>query len=236
MDKTEAGAAPSTVSTASQPGVRGRGRPRKDNPRTRKVEAVVKDAFGNPVPTTGRPGRPVKRAALRPDQAIGRNGEILTRNRVSGDGYRNEFDIPEDARDPDYDLYWARSTTHGKPDPANINELYENGWRPASPKNYRRVMPDMASRETIERDGLILMERPMKLSMQALEEQRQIALELREIQSDAFGNRKLPQGFDKGRRSRDGKFNASKMLNRTLEQAPKEARPTYEYATPGDDD
>lgn len=207
---------------------------------------MVKDALGKPVPTTGKPkaaakpaasgGRPVRRRELRPGEAIGRSGEILTRNRVSGDGYVNEFEIPESARDPNFDLYWARTTTHGKPDPANINELYDNGWRPASPKNYSRVMPDMAGKEVIERDGLMLMERPWALSQQAFDEQQQLAVELREIQTEAFGNRKLPKGFDKGRRSKDGKFNASKILNRSLEQAPKEARPTYEYASPGDDE
>jgi len=173
---------------------------------------------------------------LRDGEALGRSGEILTRGRVSAHGYANEFEIPERARDPKWDLMWARTAAHGKPDPANLNELYENGWRPASPKNYPSVMPDMKGRETIERDGLMLMERPMQLSQIALAEARQEALDLREIQTEAFGNRKLPKGFDKGGRSRDGKFDASKKLNRTLERAPSEAKPTYEYAGPGDDD
>lgn len=228
------------------------------NPRTRAVDIEVKDAFGNPVPTTpkrrpGRPAnqvagaaakakvnpttsRPVKRAAIRDDQAYGRDGEILTRNRVSGDGYVNEFDIHESARDPMFDLYWARTSCHGKADNANINELYDNGWRPASPKNYEKVMPDMKDKGAIERDGLMLMERPWKLSQQALDEQYQVAVELREIQSEAFGKRKLPKGFDKGRKAKDGNFNASKMLNRTNEPSPKAAKPEYTYATPGEDE
>lgn len=180
-------------------------------------------------------GRPVARKALREGQVIGRNGEVLTRNRVSGDGYYNEFDIPMAYRDNDFDLQWARVSCHGKPDNANINELYDNGWRPASPKNYAKVMPDQASKATIERDGLMLMERPWILTQQALEEQRGLALELREIQGETFGKRKLPKGFTTGRKARDGNFNAAKMLNRTLEQSPREAKPSYVYAT-GDDD
>ena len=199
---------------------------------------MVKDAFGNPNPTMPppKPGRPVKRAEMRNGEVRGRNGEILTRNRVSGDGYVNEFDIPQAARDPDYDLHWARVNCYGKADNANINELYDNGWRPASPKNYTRVMPDMHDKQVIERDGLMLMERPWSLSNEAFQEQHAVAMELREIQSEAFGKRKLPKGFDKGRKARDGNFNASKMLNRTLEQSPKEAKPQYAYASPGDDD
>ena len=165
---------------------------------------------------------------------LGRNGEVLTRNRVSGDGYINEFDIPEAFRDADYDLYWARTSTHGKPDQANINELYDNGWRPASPKNYTKVMPDMKGKETIERDGLMLMERPWQLSAQAIAEERDSAIRLREIQGEAFGGRKLAKGFEAGRKSGNGKFNASKILNRGLERAPAEARPQYEYAGPND--
>jgi len=204
----------------------------------------VKDAFGNVAPTTPkrRPGRPrseaggdaPKRTSGRPivrdGQVRGRNGEVLTRNRVSGDGYVNEFDIPESALDPEWDTYWARASCHGKADAANLNELYDNGWRPASPKNYSRVMPDMKGKDSIERDGLILMERPMSLSQQALDEQRALAVGLREMQGEVFGTRPLPNGFDAGRKSRNGKFNASKILNRSLERAPREAKPAYEYA------
>lgn len=212
----------------------------------------MKDAMGNPLTMApkpvrrgpGRPrstaapeagGRPVARKALRNGEAYGRNGEVLTRNRVSGDGYINEFDIPLAFRDNDFDLQWARVSCHGKADNANINELYDNGWRPASPKNYTKVMPDMKDKATIERDGLMLMERPYILTQQALEEQRSLALELREIQGETFGKRKLPKGFSQGRKARDGNFNAAKMLNRTLEQSPREAKPSYVYAT-GDDE
>lgn len=195
----------------------------------------VRDAFGNEAPTTRAPqraGRPPLRDGVR-----GRSGEILTRGRVSGHGYVNEFDVPADVRDPDWDLYWARSSTHGKPDAANLNELYDNGWRPASPKNYGRIMPDMRGKESIERDGLILMERPMALTYEALDEQRRDALELRNIQAEAFGGRNLPKGFDQGHRTRDGKFDASKNIKRgRFEQSPREAQPAYEYAGPGDDD
>jgi hypothetical protein len=202
------------------------------------VDPVVKDAFGNAAPTTEKrkPGRPVKRQELRDGEIRGRNGEILTRNRVTGDGYINEFDIHPSAIDPGWSLHWARTSCHGKADNANVNELYDNGWRPASPKNYERIMPDMRGKEVIERDGLMLMERPSALTHEALEEYHQAAVELREIQGEAFGQRKLPKGFDKGRKARDGNFNASKILNRTVEQAPKEARPQYAYASPGDDD
>jgi hypothetical protein len=198
----------------------------------------VTDAFGNPAPTTARvkrgPGRPIKRktdARGDGDHAYNRRGEIVTRNRVSGNGYVNEFDIPESVRQPGWDLYWARASVHGKPDQSNLNALYDNGWEPASPKNYASVMPDMRGKPTIERDGMILMERPMKLTHQALAEGLDDALELRETSAETFGSRKLPDGFDKGRKSRKGNFDASKRIVRgEYVQSPKEAKPAYEYA------
>lgn len=208
----------------------------------------MKDVFGNPAPTTAKVqrgpragldavgGRPVKRKERGDNEIRGRSGEILTRNRVSGNGYVNEFDIPMSARDPDWDLHWARASVHGKADPANMNALYDNGWRPASPKNYSDIMPDMRGKESIERDGQILMERPMKLTQQALAETYDDALELRETSAETFGSRKLPKGFDKGRKARKGNFDASKKISRgEFVQSPREARPAYEYAD-GDDE
>jgi hypothetical protein len=205
--------------------------------RANKAKAAgsgVRDSFGNEAPTTRRP---VNRAPMRPadGQVRGRSGEILTRGRTSGSGYFSEFDIPEHLRDPNWDLIWGRQSVHGKPDPANINMLHDNGWRPASRENYKSVMPDLQQGGIIERDGLILMERPMALSHEALDEARRDALELREVQTEAFGGRKLPKGFDKGyyARNRDGTaMDGRKNIKRgEFERAPKELRPAYEYAT-----
>lgn len=192
------------------------------------------------MPTTApvaKRGRPVVRKTDLPSgSVVGRNGEILTRSRTSASGYVNEYDIPVSARDPNWDLYWARVSTHGKGDNANINALHDNGWRPASPKDYVRVMPDMRGKDVIERDGLMLMERPMELSRQSLAEDYGEAVDLRNISAETFGSRKLPTGFDKGRKSRKGNFDASKKIVRgEYVQSPREARPAYEYAD-GDDE
>lgn len=199
----------------------------------------MRDAFGNVAPTTKAPragGRPVRRDSDLPSGAVrGRNGEILTRNRISSGAYVNEFDIPAHLRDPEWDLHWGRSSVHGKTDPANMNALYDNGWRPADPKNYPGIMPDMAGKGSIERDGQILMERPMQLSRQSIAEDYEEAVGLRETSAETFGSRKLPDGFDKGRKSRKGNFDASKKIVRgDYVQSPREARPAYEYAD-GDD-
>lgn len=174
------------------------------------------------------------RKPLRSGQVLGRDGEVLQRARIDG-SFVNEFEIPEHMRDPNWDLQWVRTSTIGKGDPSNVNMMMEQGWRPVTHKHYPNIFPDLKGQTHIERDGLMLMERPMSLTQQAIAEDRRSAIELRQVQAEAFGERPLPDGFDKGGRSRDGRFDASKKLRRTLEQTPRELKPTYEYATAGDD-
>jgi hypothetical protein len=206
----------------------------------------VTDAFGNVAPTTAAPrkrGRPVKREpvhrALRDGQVLGRDGEALARSRITG-YHASELDIPEHLRDPRYDLQWCRTSCFGRPDNANINLLKSQGWREVHPKNYPGVMPDMQHKHTIERDGLILMERPMQLTQEAVAEQHADALELRQVQTEQFGNRKLPRGFDEGymARNRDGSSMDArrKVVRDRPTPSPRELRPAYDYAGPGDDE
>jgi hypothetical protein len=183
--------------------------------------------------------REAVRRELRDGQVLGRDGEIVSRSRISG-YHQSELEIPEHLRDPRYDLQWARTSCFGKPDPANINLLKSQGWREVHPKSYPGLFPDMKDRHCFERDGLMLMERPIQLTHEALAEQHQDALELRQIQTEAFGNRKLPRGFDEGyvARNRDGSsMDARRKIVRERPVAsPRELRPAYEYAGPGEDE
>jgi hypothetical protein len=160
---------------------------------------------------------------------VGRDGRPLSRVRSSGN-YHNEFDIPQHLWPEGWSPQWVTTSVHGKDTPANVNAHYANGWRPASPKNWPFVMPDQKNSDTIEREGQILMERPNRLNEEALAELHSDAVELREIQTESFGTRKLPKGFDKGTKDAKGRFDARKKVNRRLEGAPKETRPAYEYA------
>lgn len=185
-------------------------------------------------------GRPVKRAELRSGQAFGRDGEIITRRRALGDdGVMSPFDIPEAMRDPNFELRAVRASTHGKPDPANINAAMEAGFRPVRKKHYPGIFGDITGDDApIERDGLILMERPATLGDEALAEDYEAALDLRQASSQSFGSRRLRKGFEKGGRSTDGKYDASKRIERgTPEIAVGNAyKPKLTPAGPGDDE
>lgn len=192
------------------------------------------DAFGNEAPAAR--GKPVNRKPLRSGEAIGIDGQIVSRSRALA-GYHSEFDFPPHLIPDGFSAQWVRTTCHGKPDNANYNHHYSQGWRPAPSKIFASAFPDIADGDRIERDGLILMLRPTTLNDEALAEQHASALELRQVQSEAFGHRKLAKGFEEGRVSGDGRFNASRKVNREgYYKAPAEAKPQLQYATPGDDD
>ncbi len=193
-----------------------------------------------PIPAAARGAR---RSARETTGGVrGRDGEVITRAR-RGDGagfFTGEFDIPEHLKDPRYIVRGVRTSCLGKPDPANYNSAYQQGFRPCTAKHYPGVFLDKTGDDVLERDGIMLMEQHVELAQEALDEEYLAAQELREIQTEAFGSRKLPKGFKKGYlgRNRDGStMDARKLVVRDDPvPTPKSLRPVYEYAGPGDDD
>ena len=177
-------------------------------------------------------GRKPMREPLRSGQVLSRDGEVLSRRRSTG--ALNPFDVPEHLKEDGWSYQWVRTACHGKPDPANMSDHYENGWRPVGDtailKHY-----GVTDAKHVERDGLMLCERRVELTNQALAEDRRNALELRNAQAEQFGARDLPAGFEDGRRSGDGRFDASKKVRRTVEGAPSSLLPKRELSV-GDDD
>ena len=58
---------------------------------------------------------------------------------------------------------WKRKTIWGKEDPAHEVELSRQGWEPVPATRHPQMMPK-GNWQTIERDGMILMERPKVLT------------------------------------------------------------------------
>lgn len=58
---------------------------------------------------------------------------------------------------------WKRKTIWGKEDPAHEVELARKGWEPVPASRHPEMMPK-GNWQTIERDGMILMERPKVLT------------------------------------------------------------------------
>jgi len=67
---------------------------------------------------------------------------------------------------------WKRKTVLGQEDPAYQVQLARMGWEPVPASRHPRYMPEGAKYASIERKGMVLMERPKELS----DEARQIEL------------------------------------------------------------
>ncbi len=136
------------------------------------------------------------RESIRPE-IRGRDGQILTR-RPTGTS-ANQFHVPESLMEAGWSMQWVRAECLGKADPANITDHMENGWTPvpASRKGFSEFFRTGGA-EHIEREGLILMERPVQLTEQALAEDYAAAMNERNAQVEEFALSDLPMGFDKG--------------------------------------
>lgn len=93
------------------------------------------------------------------------------RNHLGGlDEGTDEFFI--DPRDipPGWSYEWKRKTVLGQEDPAYMVSLARKGWEPVPASRHPHMMPEGYVTASIERKGLILMERPLELT----EEQREL--------------------------------------------------------------
>jgi hypothetical protein len=62
---------------------------------------------------------------------------------------------------------WKRRTTAGQEDPAYQVQLARMGWEPVPASRHPEMMPLNSNFETIERKGMVLMERPAEISDEA---------------------------------------------------------------------
>ena len=173
------------------------------------------------------------RRELRNGEVLGLDGEVLSRARSTG--FRNEFEVPSHLIPQGFVAQWVRTSCHGKPDEANVTDHHENGWRPLATPGVLAHYRVGTGRTSIERDGLMLCCRPKELNDQALAEERRSAYELKQAQAEQFGARKLPDGFDEGMVSGDGRYDARRKIRRTVEGAPPSLLPDRPLAV-GDDD
>lgn len=104
--------------------------------------------------------------ALRPDprpeprELDARTAAILDRIDANIDGEDDRYYV-DPAEIPDETSYeWKRWSTLGKEDPAYHVNLTRMGWEPVPAERHPAMMPDTYTGKTIERDGMMLMERP----------------------------------------------------------------------------
>jgi hypothetical protein len=171
-----------------------------------------------------------REVARQPVIARDRDGNAITRRR---DSLSDQYAVPDQLMDRDWDLQWVRASTYGSPDTGHMAKMMENGWRPIPSDRdgwKGRYMPD-DHKGPIEIDGLRLMERPMTLTQEAKAEEKQKHREAQKIQRDQFGLA-LPEGFsDSAPFAREH----TGVRRGTFEAVPGNLAPKYEIAMDADD-
>lgn len=121
------------------------------------------------IPERRGPGRP----PLHPKPREEARPAARTRKRRFGAG-DDRFALPMDEIPEGTTYEWKRQSVYGQRDEHYLNSLAENGWEPVSADRHRNWVAPNYQGNTIERDGMILMERPAELTKEARDELEQI--------------------------------------------------------------
>lgn len=91
------------------------------------------------------------------------------RNHAKGDldEGNDKYYIPLEDIPPDWEYEWKRKSVFNVEDPAYMVQLARKGWEPVPASRHPEFMPISGKYNTIERDGMILMERPKEISDEA---------------------------------------------------------------------
>lgn len=118
-------------------------------------------------------------------QAIGRNGEVLSRKRTGGGDI---FDVPKELIPDGWTYQWCAISVVGNTEILLDQNLMmaENGWRPVPAERYPgRFMPE-GHKGNIVRGGQMLMERPATLTEEARSEEVRNAKQLISDRNDSL--------------------------------------------------
>lgn len=151
---------------------------------------------------------PRTRAARRAAEIRGHRGEM--------DEGTDEFFIDPEMVPEGWTYEWKRRLLVGKEDPSHMVALYRDGWEPV-PLNrdsrHQAMMPRGWGENTIERKGMILMERPAELT----EEVRQ--MQLRAARKQVRDKEAQIAGTPDGTMTRDHK-DARPVIKKSYEAMP----------------
>ena len=135
-----------------EPVAKRRGRPRKVD-ESPKEDATI--STRHPMRAEMRDSDPRASAAKRAQEILGNIG--------GADEGQDSFRTPPA---PDGWTYeWKRNTLVNQEDPAYMTSLIRTGWEPVPAKRHPEMMP-IGATKSIERKGMILMERPAEVTRQ----------------------------------------------------------------------
>ena len=169
-----------------------------------RARASVDEASIGESPTESGVAEPAREATsepqreLQPGEVLGRDGEVLSRKRSST---TDIFFVPPHLKDPKYDYNWKTETVYNQPQIAHMVAIAENGWRAVLTRpgsKWSGVFMPNDYEGPIKRNGLVLMERPMALSIEAKMEEDKKARDQVRMSAEARGmNFSVPEGYSK---------------------------------------
>lgn len=188
-----------------------------------KIEAPALDVAPTrsrghaPLPASATAARPPTLAADDPrERARLRAAEIMEHN--TGEEGDDEFFIPPRIVPEGWAYEWKRHTLLGAQDPSYQVQLARGGWDAVPVTRHPEMMPDnYTGGESIERKGMILMERPLEISARAR------ANELRKARSQVQQKETQLRGAPAGENSPfapDNKGSPLVNINKSFERMP----------------
>jgi len=124
---------------------------------------------------------------------------------TSTDDTTDEFAIPPHIVPEGWTYEWKRKTVFGQEDSSYMMSQEARGWEPVPASRHRNLMPE-GHYNTIERKGMILMERPKEITDEAKRQDRARALnqvknreqQLAEAQAGEFARNKptISKGYE----------------------------------------
>jgi hypothetical protein len=122
------------------------------------MTTVDKDARADSRPDM-RADDPRARAEQRAAELRGHLGDM---DEGTDDFYIDPKDVPDG-----WSYEWKRHTTLGQEDPAYQVQIARRGWTAVPADRHPSYMPDNGRFKTIDRKGMVLMERPQSISDEA---------------------------------------------------------------------
>ena len=170
-----------------------------------------------PVRTPVREGE----VKLRPGEYAGRNGEILRRAVVRNG---NPFDFPDEIKEKNWSYQWVRHSVYNNTDHSELSTMKRSGWREVHPDGlngfFKEETPE--GQNFIAKEGLVLVERPEQMTIDAQEENLRAANQQydRQLHARFDSDAPLPSGYV---------AHAREIQQERYQPAPREFKPEHRH-------
>lgn len=165
-----------------------------------------------------RSERPEMRPVMREEdpriRAARRAAELRDHNLGSMDDAPDDFYIPPSDIPDGWTYEWKRKTLLGQEDPAYQVQLAQKGWEPVDSRRHPSYMPVGYTGRTIERKGMILMERPLEITEEARN------FELRKARNQVRQKEAQLSGAPEGQFDRNNKDSSLVKVKKSYEAMP----------------